>query len=396
MRAPLVLAGPVRAGLMRAAASARCVAPARAIHLLRELRVPAPWENAKKPRLRPYVPDGPADPDSPLHASPAHRTSVWSSPPTSILLIQKPNDERTTKAMGEVLSHLTTTYPHLRLLVEAHTARDHPDFENLYVVGPHDAHLLPLHTHMVLTLGGDGTVLHVSHLFSEGECPPVLCFSMGSLGFLLPFHIDSMPVAFEQALNGPVSVLNRARLACTPYHANGELLERCGDVSEEGWQVMNEVTLHRGRHPHLTIVDAFYDDQHLTEAVADGLLLSTPTGSTAYSLSAGGPISHPEADALLLTPIAPRSLSFRTVILPGQGEVRLQISPRARSPAELSIDGREVCELHKNESVVIRKSEWPMPCIERPGGGTGWVRDISSLLHFNVGFVNKSIKKGHV
>jgi len=103
---------------------------------------------------------------------------------------------------------------------------------------------------------------------------------------------------------------------------------------------MNEVTLHRGRHPHLTVVDAYFDNQHLTEAVvshlttghagsdnqADGLLLSTPTGSTAYSLSAGGPISHPETDAFLLTPIAPRSLSFRTVVLPGRGTVQLKVS----------------------------------------------------------------------
>jgi NADH kinase len=148
---------------------------------------------------------------------------------------------------------------------------------------------------------------------------------MGSLGFLLPFHIDAMPRALEQALTGPVTLLNRLRLAVTPFNADGVVLDRCGRVPQDGWQVMNEVTLHRGRHGHLCVVDAFFDGQHLTEAVADGLLISTPTGSTAYSLSAGGPISHPEADALLLTPIAPRSLSFRTVVLPADGTVRLEV-----------------------------------------------------------------------
>lgn len=184
-------------------------------------------------------------------------------------------------------------------------------------------------------------MLHVSNLFSSGECPPVLCFSMGSLGFLLPFHIDALPRALEGALTGPVTLLNRLRLAVHPLNPEGGVLDRCGRVADEGWQVMNEVTLHRGRHPHLTVVDAYFDGQHLTEATvsvmlwplissltlqADGLLLSTPTGSTAYSLSAGGPISHPETDALLLTPIAPRSLSFRTVVLPGKGTVRLEVS----------------------------------------------------------------------
>ena len=142
---------------------------------------------------------------------------------------------------------------------------------------------------------------------------------------------------------------------------------------------------------------------------ADGILLSTPTGSTAYSLSAGGPISHPDTDAFLLTPIAPRSLSFRTVILPGRGVVQLkvsyshgsrgsrlsrthctsmtqrelmwmQISPMARSPAELSFDGREVCLLDPDESVVIAKSPYPIPCIERNDGGSGWVKDIKYVF----------------
>ncbi|KAK4688574.1 NAD+ kinase, partial [Tremellales sp. Uapishka_1] len=180
------------------------------------------------------------------------------------------------------------------------------------------------------------------------------------------------------------------RLACTPLSATGDLLDRCSEnISESGWQVMNEVTLHRGRHPHLTIVDAYFNNHHLTEAVADGLLLSTPTGSTAYSLSAGGPISHPETDAFLLTPIAPRSLSFRTVILPGNGVVKLQISTLARSPVELSIDGKEVCLLNPKESVIISKSPFPIPCIER--SGSNWVGDINSLLQFNTGFINKSL-----
>lgn len=106
-------------------------------------------------------------------------------------------------------------------------------------------------------------------------------------------------------------------------------------------------------------------------------MLSTPTGSTAYNLSSGGPIAHPEADTLLLTPIAPRSLSFRSVVLPGDATVQLQISPRARAPATLSLDGREVGKLGKGDNVVIKRSKWPIPCIERGGGpGKGWLKDI--------------------
>lgn len=130
-----------------------------------------------------------------------------------------------------------------------------------------DVDLLPDNTHLVLTLGGDGTVLHVANLFSQGECPPVLCFSMGSLGFLLPFHISQLNSAVQTTLTGPVSILSRMRLECKPQAQDGSLLERCGPKSQSGWQVMNEVSLHRGRHPHLTVVDTYFDGQHLTEAV---------------------------------------------------------------------------------------------------------------------------------
>ncbi|WVO17841.1 hypothetical protein L204_105539 [Cryptococcus depauperatus] len=361
----------------------------RQYHRLVDLPAPSASQLAKKPRLLPcdYV-----SAESSTVGASKHQLSRWTSEPTTILLIQKRNDPRTTAAMGEILSHLQEHYPHLCLIVEPHTAFDHPTFENLVVSSAEDTPLLPLHTSLVLTLGGDGTILHVSNLFAQGECPPVLSFSMGSLGFLLPFHIDVLSTALECTIKGPVSLLNRMRLACRPLSVDGSILDRCTkSVGEAGWQVMNEVALHRGRNTHLTVVDAYFDGQHLTEAVADGILLSTPTGSTAYSLSAGGPISHPETDAFLLTPIAPRSLSFRTVILPSRGLVKLEISPLARLPAELSIDGKLLCHLEAKESVTISRSPYPIPCIERPEGESGWVKDINSLLQFNVGFRNKSL-----
>ncbi|OXG25877.1 NADH kinase [Cryptococcus neoformans Tu259-1] len=369
----------------------------RSIHYLRDLPVSPSSQLRSKPRLVSCEPSiGESSAMGAANFPPAaHQLKKWTSEPTTLLLIQKRDDPRTTAAMGFILSHIQEHYPHLRLIVEPHTAMDHPSVDNLIVASPGDQASLPLHTSLVLTLGGDGTILHVSNLFSQGECPPVLSFSMGSLGFLLPFHISALSSALENTLKGPVSVLNRMRLACKPIAVDGDPLNRCTEsVGEAGWQVMNEVALHRGRNTHLTVVDTYFDGQHLTEAVADGILLSTPTGSTAYSLSAGGPISHPETDAFLLTPVAPRSLSFRTVILPGRGEVKLEISPLARSPAELSIDGKEVCLLNAKESVIISRSPFPIPCVERSGNESGWVKDINSLLQFNVGFKNKSLM-GH-
>jgi NAD kinase len=90
--------------------------------------------------------------------------------------------------MASVLAHLRKHYPSVRLIVEPHTAKDHPGYTDLIVTQRGDEHLLGQVTSLVLTIGGDGTILHVSHLFSTGECPPVVSFSMGSLGFLLPFR----------------------------------------------------------------------------------------------------------------------------------------------------------------------------------------------------------------
>jgi NADH kinase len=150
---------------------------------------------------------------------------------------------------------------------------------------------------------------------------------------------------------------------------------------------------------------------------SDGLILSTPTGSTAYSLSCGGPIVHPSVQALILTPICPRSLSFRPLVLPGSSRITLrvrflslshivgltsirhfQINPRSRAAAEVSMDGQETRILLPGESISVAASSHPVPCINRSapandaldGVEDDWLRDINTLLQFNVSFKNKN------
>ncbi|KAG6861162.1 hypothetical protein C0995_003171 [Termitomyces sp. Mi166 len=256
---------------------------------------------------------------------------------------------------------------------------------------------------LVVTLGGDGTILHASSLFSAGAVPPVLSFSMGTLGFLLPFHIDDFAKALESVFRGKATILNRMRLACTFYNTD---LEKKGNDGDD-WQVMNEIALHRGSSPHLNTIDIFVDGQHLTEAVSDGLIVSTPTGSTAYSLSAGGPIVHPSLSALVLTPICPRSLSFRPLVFPSSSVITLRIGDRSRAPAGVSMDGRTSHVLNPGESVVVQASPFPVPCINRssivdtssdehregarPGKEDDWVRDINNLLQYNATFRSKAL-----
>jgi NADH kinase len=321
----------------------------------------------------------------------------FNHPPKSILIVNKLRTEPVIHAIEAFLEHVHSTYPNVRVFHE-----DRPDIPHgaeVWRPGPNAQQI-----DLVATLGGDGTILHASSLFSSGAVPPVLSFSMGTLGFLLPFHVDDFAKALESVFSGRATILNRMRLACNFYDKD---LSKLGDLNDD-WQVMNEIALHRGSSPHLNTIDIFVDGQHLTEAVSDGLIVSTPTGSTAYSLSAGGPIVHPSLSALVLTPICPRSLSFRPLVFPSSSIVTLRIGDRSRAPAGVSMDGRVSRILNPGECVTVNASPFPVPCINRssiadtepdsrqgegagPGKEDDWVRDINNLLQYNATFRSKAL-----
>ncbi|KAF7298092.1 hypothetical protein HMN09_01030600 [Mycena chlorophos] len=333
--------------------------------------------------------------------APVQAHSLWSQfphPPQSILIVNKLRTQPVILAIDAFLEHVHSTYPGVRVFHE-----DRPDI-------PHGAEVWQSgekaqNIDLVVTLGGDGTILHASSLFSAGAVPPVLSFSMGTLGFLLPFHIDDFAKALESVFQGKATILNRMRLACTFFN---EDTTKKNDIGDD-WQVMNEIALHRGSSAHLNTIDIFVDGQHLTEAVSDGLIVSTPTGSTAYSLSAGGPIVHPSLSALVLTPICPRSLSFRPLVFPSSSSITLRVScnRRPQSRARRCLHGRThlTHTLQPGESVTVHASPYPVPCINRssiaednephagagPGKEDDWVRDINNLLQYNATFRSKAL-----
>ncbi|KAH9060537.1 ATP-NAD kinase-like domain-containing protein [Lactarius vividus] len=330
----------------------------------------------------------------------------------SILIVNKLRTKPVIDTIDSFLDHLRTHYPNVRVFHE--DRRDIPRDVEVWRPGD-DAEKIDL----VITLGGDGTILHASSLFKVGAVPPVLSFSMGTLGFLLPFHVDDFSKALESVFQGKATVLYRMRLSCAFLDNDGNKLSKEGEgifhvfspskcINDSlDWQVMNEVALHRGSSPHLNTIDAYVDGQHLTEAVSDGLIVSTPTGSTAYSLSAGGPIVHPSLSALVLTPICPRSLSFRPLVFPASSSITLRIGDRSRAPAGVSMDGQASHVLNPGESVTVRASLHPIPCINRssisdpafdsqgegagPGKEDDWVRDINNLLQYNATFRSKAL-----
>ncbi|KAG0258968.1 hypothetical protein DFQ27_004353 [Actinomortierella ambigua] len=229
-----------------------------------------------------------------------------------------------------------------------------------------EAHLFDF----AITLGGDGTVLFTSWLFQR-IVPPILPFSAGSLGFLTPFPTTDYQRIIGNSLDqGKGRRGDRRSRKPTQGHPdlsdssdgnNSDSDDSDGNEGEfrkrslptvlttptETFEILNDLVLDRGPSANLSLLELFGDEEHLTTVQADGIVISTPTGSTAYSLAAGGPLTHPDIPAILISPICPHTLSFRPMLLPDSMELRICVPFDSRSTAWASFDGRGRVELKR-------------------------------------------------
>ncbi|KAK0618473.1 ATP-NAD kinase-like domain-containing protein [Bombardia bombarda] len=232
---------------------------------------------------------------------------------------------------------------------------------------------------LVLTLGGDGTVLFTSWLFQR-IVPPVLSFSLGSLGFLTSFEFERYKEHLNRVMGDEGMRVNlRMRFTCTVYR-DGPM----GHEMEEGeqFEVLNELVIDRGPSPYVSNLELYGDNELLTVIQADGCIFSTPTGSTAYSLSAGGSLVHPDIPAILLTPICPHTLSFRPMVLSDTLLLRVSIPRNSRATAYCAFDGKGRVELKQGDHVTITASQYPFPTVVRTD--TEWFDSVSRTLRWNV------------
>ncbi|AAS53309.1 AFL063Wp [Eremothecium gossypii ATCC 10895] len=322
------------------------------------------------------------------------RALVWPQAPANVFVVKKPGSAETTAAAIELIRHMHAQYPGLNVMVAADTAEELR--AGLCAAAPGcvlytgtDSEIAA-RADLLLSLGGDGTILRAAGLFSEARVPPVLAFSLGTLGFLLPFEFSEHAQALDDVLQSRAHCLQRSRLVCRVL--------RDGLPVDGRWaHAMNDVFIHRGGAPHLAHLDIYVGKQFLTSTVADGVAVATPTGSTAYSLSAGGSIVSPQVPSILLTPICPRSLSFRPVILPSTSLLRLVIGAKsAQDPAAIklcmSVDGVSKPplsvgdELHVTDEVSTAHAprDAGVYCVAR--SENDWTRGINELLGFNMGF----------
>lgn len=225
---------------------------------------------------------------------------------------------------------------------------------------------------LVVTLGGDGTVLFVSNLFQR-IVPPVISFALGLLGFLTNFEFEQFRKRMSNVLESGVRAYLRMRFTCRVHKANGKL------VCEQ--QVLNELVIDRGPSPYVTQLELYGDGSLLTVAQADGLIIATPTGSTAYSLSAGGSLVHPGVSAISVTPICPHTLSFRPILLPDGMFLKVKVPELSRSTAWASFDGKVRTELDKGDYVTIQASPFPFPTVI--SSKTEYIDSVSRNLNWN-------------
>ena len=231
---------------------------------------------------------------------------------------------------------------------------------------------------LVLTLGGDGTVLFTSWLFQR-IVPPILSFSLGSLGFLTNFKYDEFKESLSKIMGDEGMRVNlRMRFTCTVYRNGAE----GSDMDEaEQYEVLNELVIDRGPSSYISNLELYGDNELLTVVQADGCIFSTPTGSTAYSLSAGGSLVHPDIPAILLTPICPHTLSFRPMILADSLLLRVSIPRHSRASAYCSFDGKGRVELRPGDHVTIAASQYPFPTVVKTSND--WFESVSRTLQWN-------------
>jgi NAD+ kinase len=203
---------------------------------------------------------------------------------------------------------------------------------------------------LVVVLGGDGTILAVARAIEERRVP-ILGINLGSLGFLAEVPVDEMERALERALAGEMRIEPRMRLDVEH--------ERAGSIVQR-WRVLNDAVItNRGELARIIDLATCADGQPVTTYHADGLIVATPTGSTAYSLSAGGPILLPGVASFVLTPICAHTLTQRPIVLPDTVCLEVRVHTLG-GEVQLTLDGQEGARLEEGDRVRVRRSPHPV------------------------------------
>lgn len=241
-----------------------------------------------------------------------------------------------------------------------------PIYKNIF----NDTHDLPNDLDVIFSIGGDGTVLETVSLVRDKEIP-IAGINSGRLGFLANISKSQFEMAVKNIINKNFSTEKRALIALV----NNDTIFKDFNCA------LNEITIHKKDTSSMVSIDAYVNDELLTTYWADGLIIATPTGSTAYSLSVGGPIVVPQSKNFIISPIAPHNLSMRPMILPDSVELKIKITSREDKSFLVSLDYRS--EDYDGEiELIIRRAEYDIILVKLPD--TSFFNTIRSKMMWGV------------
>ena len=209
---------------------------------------------------------------------------------------------------------------------------------------------------LVIVVGGDGSMLNVAKFIASDQVP-VIGINRGKLGFLTDVLPNEIETNIANVLNGNYSVEKRFLL---------DVVARRGTTEHNLGAALNDVVLHPGKAAQMIEFELFIDDKFVYSQESDGLIVATPTGSTAYALSAGGPIMHPHLNAVVLVPMYPHALSSRPIVIDGDSEIRLVVAAKESLEPQLSCDGEVKYTAVAGDEFLVTKKSVPLQLIHPP------------------------------
>jgi NAD+ kinase len=259
----------------------------------------------------------------------------------TIGLIGKFGDPNVAGTLNQIAAHLRRRQ--LRVLLDDSSARLMPN--NSLEIASRTA--IGEQCDLVIVMGGDGTMLNAARSLVDYEIP-ILGVNLGRLGFLADVSPGELPHSLDAVLNGQFREARRSLLHAQVMH---------GDRVTGEADALNDVVIHKREVARMIEVDTFLDGRFLNAYRADGLIISTPTGSTAYALAGGGPIIHPGLEAVVLVPICPHTLTHRPIVVKADSVIEVALNAANLTQTQVTCDGQISLALEPGDHVVIRKKE---------------------------------------
>ena len=251
----------------------------------------------------------------------------------NIIVALNPSKDKDGKILSLVIEEITKVFKYSKITVLNSYEMSKYKFDNKL--------------DLLIVLGGDGTLLGIARDINGRYDVPILGVNTGNLGFLSSIEIQDFGEALNKIKNGHYTIQNRILLECTMLN----------DENNEKGKALNDVVIARGTLSRMVKFEVFIDNKLYYRFKGDGIIIATPTGSTGYSFSAGGPFIYPDVDVITLTPICPHTRGMQPIVLKSSSEILIK-AENYNGEIYLTFDGQEAKQINDNTSIIIKKSDY--------------------------------------